>query len=189
MFTRFRECAFAVFGACAKLALEVLGNHVTTALYPVTGDNMHSAALGLPAAIDIVNDALVKVGHSSLLRPMSGIDRWLPPMHNVMYGTVWKMGIQLQSTAMMEAIAAHAAAANKRPAAALASAAQSARTKKPRRSAAPPLPPATPRLTAPMLARCGQQDRPGGCTYGLRCRFRHDDANPKTDTGGASARA
>jgi hypothetical protein len=68
MYTRFRECAFAVFGACAKLALEVLGNHVISALYPVTGDNMHSAALGLPAAIDIVNDALTKVGHSALLR-------------------------------------------------------------------------------------------------------------------------
>jgi hypothetical protein len=93
---------------------------------------------------------------------------------------------------MMDAIAAHAAAAaaaNKRPATTPASASHSSRAKRTRGSAAPPLPPATPKLTAPLVPRCGQQDKPGGCTYGLRCRFRHDDANPKTDTGGASTRA
>jgi hypothetical protein len=198
MFNRFRDCMHAVYGNCAKYALDVLGEKVTSALYPITGDNPRSAALGLPSAIDIVNEAVTKVGHSALLIPLDGVDRWLPPMHNVMYGSIWKTALLLQSQAMMEVIAAQqVAASNKRPAPSSTSGPTSARTKRPRGASSttrsPPTatlyPPAVPKLTAPFVVRCRQQDQPEGCSYGDNCRFRHDTARSKKDSAKGPARA
>jgi hypothetical protein len=191
MLNRFRDCAFAVFGTCARFALETLGTTVTNALYPVTGDNPHSAVLGLPAAIDIINDAMTRVGHSALLQPLTGLNRWLPPMTNVSFGSVWVTGLHLQSTAMMEAIAAAAvrAPSNKRPASTAPPNARNARAKKGRGTPAPPTPSSAPPPVNHAGERCRQQDAPGGCSYGLRCRFRHDTEHPKKDAAGAAARA
>jgi hypothetical protein len=190
MLNRFRDCTFAVYGASAKLGLEILGATVTSALYPVTGNNPNSAILGLATAIDVVNDAMRQVGHSTNLRAFSGTERWLPPMVNAKFGPMWQTGLNLQSTAMMEAIATAAAAAatsapaNKRQASTSSSGSRAPQAKKQRGSAKASSSASSSSTATP---RCGQQDRPGGCSYGLRCKFRHDADKPKADTGGATA--
>jgi hypothetical protein len=188
MYNRFRDCAAAIFGACARIALDVLFSAVSSAIYPVTGDNPHSAVLSLASAIDVVNDCLFQIGHSVNLRALEQLERWMPPMVNVRTTTLWQTGLCIQSVAMMEAISVAASAATKRRA--TTSASQNPPPKKRSRRSPPRASTAPATSTRPSASaatpRCGQQDRPGGCSFGLRCKFQHDADKPKTD---ASARS
>ena len=179
MFNRFRDCAAAVFGSVARLALDALFVTLSDAIYPTIGDNPHSARISPNFAVDIVNDAMYQVGHNADLCTLTLAERWMPPMVNVMNTPVWQTAIQLQAVHMMEQIASEQMASIKRkPGTAIVNpnpkklrggknngaALQGVATK-----------------SSPDPPRCTQQDKPDGCSYGLRCRFTHDADNPKTD--------
>jgi hypothetical protein len=97
MFQRFRDCALAVFGPCARIALDVLFETLSGALYPVAGDELRTTSLAPSHAIDIVNHCLYQVGHNPSLRALAQVERWLPPMENATTTAIWRKSLHLQS--------------------------------------------------------------------------------------------
>lgn len=194
MFNRFRDCASAVFGNCARMALDALFSMLSESLYPVAGGDPNSALIGPAFAIDIVNDALYQVGHNVNLRELFSLERWMPPMVNIRTTPVFQNAIFLQNITRIETIAETcASAAIKRKGVPTGGTGRSTgKQKKPKgtpgskKSDQPPTGVTTPAASS---VRCRQQDRPEGCAFGLRCRFQHDAAHPKTDTAGTAARS
>jgi hypothetical protein len=192
MFTRFRDCAEAVFGPCARIALDVLFATLSVELYPVIGDDLRTTTLAPAHAIDVTNHCLYQIGHNASLRQLSQLERWLPPMTNVTTTAVWKKSLHLQTIATIQAMAVTAAAATttatKRktaPAATDSSGRKNASKRTRGRSIS-----SAPTSSAPttVTTRCILQDKPGGCSFGLRCKFAHDADNPKTDAGRGASR-
>ena len=75
MFNRFRDCAAAVFGNVARLALDALFVTLSTAIYPTIGDNPHSARISAHFAVNVENDAMYQVGHNADLCALTLAER------------------------------------------------------------------------------------------------------------------
>ena len=175
-------------GAKPFAAFSSLIQVLTRDLQPALAGHLDTT-ISVNGAIDITNSVIYKVAHDPNLQHCKPEERWDSVVANVLASkeyTVARINQQRANTlATMTTIAQSVKGANPNNGNRNNLNNRNAKRKANVDTDTPNTPPNKPKDDGTVVnhQRCRKQDdKPDGCPFGIKCKFEHDDANPKVGT-------
>ena len=171
-----------IFGAYASTCIMVLQEKMVTALTP-RPFLLNERTLGISEVIAITEHALRAIGNNPKFAHLDPEERWHTVTDSVDLSAHYTHQTQLYHALRTRELAKSAAteALRSKPTAAAPTTQRNRKRKQQPGAASSETAPNTATTTSHRAAPCQKQDLPGGCPYGLQCKYAHRADKPKAD--------